>query len=240
MPIYITDAEFHISEIEPMSKIAQEMALRGSQLWLQQIVSCNAERLNKIIRKRLHLEKNIGITWLSPRPGDNYAEYRDEDFIVLLDIELKFPLESFWPERGPVWDGLAKTSDGKILLVEAKAHARELKSCIKAKAPSSCALINKSLGEAKDFFHASPMADWTEPYYQYANRLAHLYFLREKNGIDAYLLFLYFMNDIAMNGPRSQSEWESIIDEVHEHLDVAREQLGERVIDIYTDVSKLI
>ena len=42
--------------------------------------------------------------------------------------------------------------------------------------------------------------DWTKCFYQYANRLAHLYFLKELNGIDAALVFVYFTGDTTING----------------------------------------
>ena len=63
------------------------------------------------------------IEWRSPVSADAYAEYYDEEFLDRLGLsELKSPLEKFWPKSGPRWDGLARTSSGKILLVEAKAY----------------------------------------------------------------------------------------------------------------------
>jgi hypothetical protein len=35
------------------------------------------------------------------------------------------PLVNFWPARGPVWDAIGTTSDGKAVFVEAKAHIPE-------------------------------------------------------------------------------------------------------------------
>jgi hypothetical protein len=64
------------------------------------------------------------------------------------------------------------------------------------------------LGRAKDAFRANPDAPWEAPFYQYANRLAHLYFLRELNGIDAYLLFLNFADAPDVPEPCSQEQWE--------------------------------
>ena len=40
-----------------------------------------------------------------------------------------------------------------------------------------------------------PRTDWSHCFYQYANRLAHLYLLRESNGLDAFLVFVYFVDD---------------------------------------------
>jgi len=41
-------------------------------------------------------------------------------------------------------------------------------------------MIAKALAETKQWCHADPTADWMGPLYQSANRLAHLYFLRER------------------------------------------------------------
>jgi hypothetical protein len=58
--------------------------------------------------------------------------------------------------------------------------------------PKSLAKIRAAIERTKDAFGAGTDFDWESPFYQYANRLAHLYFLRELNGLDAYLLFVYF------------------------------------------------
>lgn len=42
---------------------------------------------------------------------------------------------------------------------------------------------------------------------QYVNRIAYLYFLREKNQIKAHLLFIYFIIDITVHGPKNKKEW---------------------------------
>ncbi len=75
--------------------------------------------------------------------------------------------------------------------------------------------------------------------YQYANRLAHLYFLKEINHIDARLVFVYFVNDHQMHGPRSESEWKKAIDKVHQHLDVKADMLENIVSDVFIDITKL-
>ena len=55
-------------------------------------------------------------------------------------------------------------------------------------------------------------ADWSTSFYQYGNRLAHLYWMRELNGHDAYLVNLVLRsNDREMNGPQSASEWQAAI-----------------------------
>lgn len=48
--------------------------------------------------------------------------------------------------------------------------------------------------------------DWLSSHYQYANRLAHLWWLRGL-GIDAHLLLVGFLGDTEVRGPRDRAEW---------------------------------
>ncbi len=90
------------------------------------------------------------ITWRSPLAIDNYVEYKDEEFLNVLEIQsLKTNLTDFWPASGPRWDALAKSSSGKLFLVEAKSHITELISGFKGSNPTSIQKINKSLDETK-------------------------------------------------------------------------------------------
>ena len=63
--------------------------------------------------------------------------------------------------------------------------------------------IEHSLATVKAFVKSRAPADWSTSFYQYANRLAHLYWMREVNGYDAYLVNLFFVNDREMSGPGS-------------------------------------
>ena len=51
-------------------------------------------------------------------------------------------------------------------------------------------------------------AAWPEIFYQLANRIAHLDFLRSQ-GASAYLILVSFLNDPEMKGPRSPESWEA-------------------------------
>jgi hypothetical protein len=61
-----------------------------------------------------------------------------------------------------------------------------------------------------------------------ANRLAFLYFLRQRQQIPAWLVFLYFVGDQFWSrsrlivGPRSSEEWEPHIDAAYEGLGLSR------------------
>jgi hypothetical protein len=222
-----------------MPRMIQEPATRGSQKWLQVVVNQYPELLNDKIRQQLGLSAHETVTWLSPLERDEYAEYQDEAFLEVLSARCNGrPLGSFWPRGGPVWDGLGRTSRGDLLLVEAKSHVSEMVSSCQAK-PKSRWLICASLGEAAAFFEADAAGDWLNGYYQYANRLAHLYLFRHINGLKAWLVFVYFVNDVKMHGPESEAKWHEAIGAVHAHLGVASERLAPHVVDLFCDVSSL-
>jgi len=221
-----------------MSRINQKAAAKGSQKWLQFIVSQCRDLLSDQLRTQLRLQPEDSIEWMSPLAADSYAEYQDKIFLDLLSVRLtKRSLASFWPRGGPVWDGLARTSRGDIILVEAKSHVLEMNSECRAK-PQSLKLIKDSLASTAEFYGARSLENWTRRYYQYANRLAHLHLLRNLNDIPAWLCFVYFINDSEMAGPKSEAEWRSAIRAVHEYLGISEERLPLYVIDNFVDVAK--
>jgi hypothetical protein len=122
--------------------------------------------------------------------------------------------------------------------VEAKAHVSELESISEAKDSDSQEKIQNSLQKAKSFFGSSSRNDWSRCYYQYANRLAHLYLLK-MNRLPAYLIFVYFLNDSEMNGPKTESEWKEALTWVYSCLGVKESRLRGFVTDIFVDVGHL-
>lgn len=194
-------------------------ANRGSRRWLQVLVNCRPEIIGDAVAQRLH-ELPDDIDWLSPLWEDQYAEYRDQSFFDRIKGSMYFrptlqrqqPLAEFWPRFGPQWDALAVTDKSQILLVEAKAHIPEMVTApSQARGEQAQQQIRDSLNRVKNFVNSKAPADWSTNFYQYANRLAHLYWLREINGYDAYLVNLYFLNDREMNGPASVAEWQAAI-----------------------------
>ena len=88
------------------------------------------------------------------------------------------------------------------------------------------------------WLEAKPGLDWMERFYQYGNRLAHLYFLRKVNNVDARLVFLYFVGDEEMGGPYCRREWEAAIEVLHQALGV-RNRLHPKVAKIFINVRDL-
>jgi len=222
-----------------MGRFPQSEADKGSQKWIQKIVNQRPELLNSNIRRNLNLTKNNDIQWLSPLEQDGFSEYSDQDFLNLLGVKLrKIPLSSFWPKRGPQWDALGKSSNGKLFVVEAKSHISELVSTLQAKDEESVKRIRRSLEETRQFLHANSEIDWSQSFYQYANRLAHLYLLRH-NEVPTYLVFVYFINDLEMNGPATIEEWKGATRLLHSYLGIGRHKLQSSIADVFIDVADL-
>lgn len=220
----------------------QGPATKGSQKWLQVFVNTAWGEVYDTLAAELKLALDETIEWLSPLADDDYAEYSDAEFIERLDLDLpNVSLSSFWPNRGPVWDGLARTSDGKVIVVEAKAHIPEMITPPSgAKSPSSLSKIHHGLDATKIFLGVRSSIDWSATFYQYANRLAHLYLLRELNGVDAYLLFVYFVNARDMDGPKSIDEWRAAIQVLEGALGIpTRHKFSDYVIHAFVDVERL-
>ncbi|HSV27333.1 MAG TPA: hypothetical protein VLH60_05520 [Sedimentisphaerales bacterium] len=199
---------------------------KGSQLWLQKVINDCPELLNSQIRKAFVWLQDEQITWVSPLREDEYSEYRDEGFVERLGLKLeKQPLSGFWPRGGPQWDGLGMSGRGSPILVEAKGHVGEMAGPgSQATYESSVERIAASLERIKEWLSVNPKdvhIDWrTGPFYQYVNRLAHLYLLRELNGIDAKLLFVDFVGDTQMHGPECDQQWDGAVSLVHKLLGI--------------------
>ncbi len=231
-------------------------ANRGSRRWLQVLVNWRPEILNDVIAQRLP-EIPDDIDWRSPILEDQYAEYRDQSFVDRLAESPYFRiplypqtnLAKFWPRFGPQWDALAVTDRGQILLVEAKAHIPEMVTApTQARGESALEKIHESLGRVKTFVNSKAPVDWSTSFYQYANRLAHLYWMRQLNGHDAYLINLFFINDREMNGPGSAAEWQAAIRLQEVFLGVRQGSqagyaldpwVGAYSLDVFFDVSEV-
>jgi hypothetical protein len=185
---------------------------------------------NRDIRAELGWSDTEKITWLSPIQTDDYAEYYDDAFLKRVGLhDLPAPLKSFWPASGPRWDGLATTVSGKVLLVEAKAYIEEAVDYRSRASAPALKRITVALAAAKKAFGARAEASWDTPFYQYANRLAHLHFLAGLNKIDAYLLFVYFADAPDVPKPCATEQWEGAIRLVTKCLGIEGHRYGGRV-----------
>jgi hypothetical protein len=184
-------------------------AYKGSQRQVQTWVNDHATQLNQAI---LSLHPSLAalepqITWRSPLREQSYDEYADAAFLKVIDHpELADDLAEFWPSGGPVWDGLATYESaagaGGVILVEGKSYPGELEGsgCQAGRSGSQASQrsrikIAAALRRTQSWLEMDQMPDWMGPLYQSANRLAHVYWLREQAKIETWLVHLLFAND---------------------------------------------
>jgi hypothetical protein len=217
-------------------------ASAGSQRWLQVAVNRKPQLLLGALQRSGAIAPRASVTWCSPLEKENFQEYREGKAIEKAGISkanLKRALEEFWPTRGPVWDALGITSEGQSLFLEAKAHIPEAASPGTKASPISKVLIERSLGEARKFYAPRATAAWSNLFYQYANRLAHQYFLRKLNGVPSTLVFLYFVNADDMLGPTSEEEWHGALCLIHAVLGLPKNLKRYGVFDAFLDTRLL-
>lgn len=222
-------------------------AVKGSRLHLQDLINGEYQiNFGQYLMAQSHSLENFtdGVfDWKSPLESQNFREYRDAEFLNQVGLShLKENLSSFWPRLGPCWDALAIVPGKKgrhgIVLVEAKSHVKEVgtsSSACGAK-PKSLGLITASIEVVKDALGVNDDSDWLGKYYQYANRLAHLYWLTSQN-IPVWMVFLYFTGDSEQKGPLIDSEW-------RDHLSIMKTKLGlpdkhflsDRIIEVFLPV----
>jgi hypothetical protein len=221
-----------------MSRIPQPAGKRGSLKWIQRCVNQHADVIDGPILARLDGARSI--SWRSPLLSDDFAEYRDADFLDLLGLSRLAPhLKDFWPNRGPQWDALGLSDKGDVLLVEAKAHIGELHSPPSAAGEKSAKIIDAALLETATAFGVPTETRWGANFYQLANRFAHLHFLR-KHGVPAWLILVNFTGDEDMRGPPDTAGWDMAYEEAHRSLGMTRGMpMLRHVMHVCPDVSLL-
>lgn len=201
-------------------------ARKGSQRQVQIYVNRRRKELDEACLKALPslAVRDPRLRWVSPLETSRFKEYYDRDFLSAVGCKPLVPLlRQFWPDRGPHWDALAvvdspATRPG-VLLVEGKSYPRELRgSGMKATSDASKKKIRHAL-QATQQWLVVPEANWAaweKRLYQSANRLAHLYWMRQVAGVDAWLLHLLFTGDDTH--PTTEQEWESAMTEADTEL----------------------
>ena len=222
-------------------------ASKGSKFHLQNLVNDYPEYLNCLILSSSPSLRTYAAAhpkWVSPLASNDYTEYQDKQFLEAIGyLNLSKKLAEFWPRRGPVWDALA-TVEGKsgsrgVILLEAKSHIEEL-----ANPSYACKATRKSLDRIKNALtivkhdlKVKRKAEWLGDYYQYANRIAHLYFLTILTQVPAWMVFLYFVGDVEQNGPSTVIEWTTPIDKMRQALGLpGGHMLEQAIITVFVPV----
>jgi len=185
------------------SNTSKGIGVKGSKYWMQTIV--NSELKTK-------LDKQMGldpIKWLSPLAEDNYAEYKLNQAVIANEIGIPKDIYTFWPKNQPQWDAIGLSGD-TIILVEAKAHTKELYSSMSASSDASRELICESMEKVlNECYPKGEIEKWKHGYYQLGNRLTFLKMLSDiaaPYGKNVKLVLLNIVNDIT-HKPTSEAEW---------------------------------
>ena len=219
-------------------------AYKGSQRQIQIAVARRTEELSKAIRTQLDCLDGTQLVWKSPLEKEKFKEYLDESFLEAVNLKHFAPkLAEFWPKSGPRWDGLARLEENGqllgIVLVEAKSYPEEMRGQGCKATGESLEKIKRSTEAAKALFHAHSSGDWLGTYYQFANRLSHIYFLRETAGIDAWLVNLCFVDDKTIKEKATKKG------DYKDELKLAKNELGLKdevpyVADVFLDADDLL
>ena len=221
-----------------MARVVQPAGTKGSLKWIQRAINEAWPSLNEPILSRIGAAGPI--QWVSPMRSDDFAEYRDRDFLDVLGLgDLESALAAYWPQRGPQWDALGRLPSGEILLVEAKAHIGEMCTLgTSAKNPASRRLIESRLDElCATLGVRDQRVAWADCFYQLANRLAHLHFLRSRD-VSAWLVLVNFTGDSEVEGPPSHEAWEAAYQVAFHAMGLPnRHRLTRYIIDVYPPVT---
>jgi len=222
-----------------MSKHPQPSNGHGSLLDIQLLVNEYPQLFTEKICKAIKTNSN-SIDWVSPQRNDGFAEYRDDDFLDKLGItSLNLPLNEFWPKKGPQWDALGRGNKGDYFLVEAKANVREIVSPPTSASSQSLKRIKTSLTSCKEYLKINNSSNWAGTFYQYTNRIAHLYFLRVLNKQPAFLIFVYFVGDESVSGPNSIVEWRAALTVLEGYLGLSAHRLKKYIAEVFVDVREI-
>jgi len=221
---------------------ATTFAAAGSQRWLQIAVTHAPDVLRQALIVSGAITSDEDVEWSAPLASEGFAEPRDGEALRKAGIS-ELPVRSlaeFWPQRGPVWDAVARVGNLASLFLEAKAKVREAASPPSKASPKSLKKIQAALQEARSFYAPESTADWHGVFYQYANRLAHHYLVCQVNRRDSRLVFLYFLNAQDVRGPKSIAEWQAVTNLIHAALGLPPELHRHRVHHAYVDVEALV
>jgi len=126
-----------------------------------------------------------------------------------------------------------------VILAEAKANIQELgdpRYMCRAEGQSRDR-IEISLAMVKNALKAKQNSDWMGDYYQYANRLAHLYFLHILCGIPTWMVFIYILSDERDFHIRSERKWAKGLARIQKTLGLPKHHLlSQQIINVFPEI----
>lgn len=223
----------------------------GSEWHLLRYLGYHRNNLNSELQK-IKVFRNKEIEWLDFKfSGKNIILQQDEEYKgveFLNNTYLSKKFATYWPSKGNVqnWDavGIIKNDQGnEWILVEAKANIPEIESDCGASSQNSLNMIDNAFLKTISFLNINSKTplNWRKNYYQFCNRLALLKFLLDE-GIDAYLLFIYFYGDTNPNHkcPQIKQDWDNELNKMYNHVGINQANINpiyfEKVHKLYLSV----
>lgn len=218
-------------------KIINPEKLEGSLKQIRNLINQNPLVINHLIANESGDDSFFDINWKSPIFVDNYAGYSDSDYLERVGIsDVKLPLAEFLPLTGLLWNGLG-VADEKVIVLEAKSSVDELRGKCYSCDINAPKLIGSSLKSTQNYLQVDESNDWMGEYYDYTAKIANLYYLRELNGVDAYLTCVYFVGDGSEGMPSKISEWKENIVKRNCKLGLSKEhKLSNYILDVFVRV----
>ena len=218
----------------------------GSEFQLLRFLGYHRSELEESILKNTNInpKSSYKMVWLERKLN---GEYEGIDFLPKsIQTKISKDWKAYWPQRGNAqnWDAVIHCLPAsqnanlkeKWIIVEAKAHLQELKSNSGAKDIKSIEKINEAFNLTKQQFGIDVKINWLKDYYQLANRLAFINFMRN-NGIECSLLNIYFINGWPVESNKNvatKNDWKKAIDDEYQYLGVnsqAKKYISEIFID---------
>ena len=174
----------------------------GSEYHLLRFMGHHRDLLEKLISEKIGegtfhwldfgFEKNpmSSISGDMELKGLGFLEKTNPEVYLKVNNEFKQALPIRCADTWQNWDAVF-THNGTIYLVEAKAHTSELKSGKDNGGRSKDKIKAFMESQLPDKYKVND--EWLQDYYQMANRLATVAFLKNK-GIEARILYIYFVN----------------------------------------------
>jgi hypothetical protein len=226
----------------------------GSEFQLLRFLGHHRIEFENIIRENTLFKDNF--QWLD-FPYDSHRISMDGEYNGISFLEdrkdfsdLKNKWINFWPNSGNQqnWDAIFIHND-EYVLIEAKAHLKEIESNISTTNEKSIKMIQSSFDLTRKHFNIITQNDWTIKYYQLANRLAFLKFLIDNN-IKAHLLNIYFINGyikrcyedkrtiIENKSVESKQIWEDALTKQYDFLGIWGREIEKYLISIFVNCKK--
>jgi len=224
--------------MEKKEKRKSEMGLGyGSEYQLLRFLGHHRQELEEYILKNTKINENLlyHMEWLDyPKDEGRKSldgEHKGIDFLpTTLKNKILNNWKKYWPKGAQNWDAIlyftpiipnSKLED-QWIIVEAKAHLKELESDSGVKDKKSKEQIEKAFEATQKRFNIKTQNNWLKKYYQLANRLAFINFMLD-NDIQCSLLNIYFINGWNKDPKKNVlkiEDWKKAIEAEYTHLGI--------------------